>query len=102
MPVDLGNPQFWVAVLQIIAIDIVLGGDNAVVIALACCPRSGNAISASCGACSARSACASCSFSASVPARDPVSEGGRGGAPGLDRNQMLQPETGRAGKSCCR
>ena len=36
MPVDLGNPQFWVAVLQIIAIDIVLGGDNAVVIALAC------------------------------------------------------------------
>jgi YjbE family integral membrane protein len=33
---DLGSPQFWVAVLQIIAIDIVLGGDNAVVIALAC------------------------------------------------------------------
>lgn len=30
------SPQFWVAVLQIIAIDIVLGGDNAVVIALAC------------------------------------------------------------------
>ncbi|MDE2388346.1 MAG: TerC family protein [Betaproteobacteria bacterium] len=30
------NPEFWVAVLQIIAIDIVLGGDNAVVIALAC------------------------------------------------------------------
>ena len=30
------DPQFWVAVLQIIAIDIVLGGDNAVVIALAC------------------------------------------------------------------
>ena len=30
------NPQFWIAVLQIIAIDIVLGGDNAVVIALAC------------------------------------------------------------------
>lgn len=27
---------FWVAVLQIIAIDILLGGDNAVVIALAC------------------------------------------------------------------
>jgi YjbE family integral membrane protein len=30
------SPQFWVAVMQIIAIDIVLGGDNAVVIALAC------------------------------------------------------------------
>jgi YjbE family integral membrane protein len=30
------DPQFWIAVLQIIAIDIVLGGDNAVVIALAC------------------------------------------------------------------
>lgn len=30
------DPQFWVAVLQIIAIDIVLGGDNAIVIALAC------------------------------------------------------------------
>ena len=27
---------FWVSVLQIIAIDILLGGDNAVVIALAC------------------------------------------------------------------
>ncbi|ARO86414.1 hypothetical protein EBAPG3_000700 [Nitrosospira lacus] len=33
---DIANPQFWIAVLQIIAIDIVLGGDNAVVIALAC------------------------------------------------------------------
>lgn len=32
---DIGSPAFWVAVLQIIAIDIVLGGDNAVVIALA-------------------------------------------------------------------
>jgi YjbE family integral membrane protein len=29
-------PGFWLAVLQIIAIDILLGGDNAVVIALAC------------------------------------------------------------------
>ncbi len=28
--------SFWVAVLQIIAIDVLLGGDNAVVIALAC------------------------------------------------------------------
>ena len=36
MVVDVTNPQFWFAVLQIIAIDIVLGGDNAVVIALAC------------------------------------------------------------------
>jgi YjbE family integral membrane protein len=33
---DLASPDFWVAVLQIIAIDILLGGDNAVVIALAC------------------------------------------------------------------
>jgi YjbE family integral membrane protein len=32
---DLGSPQFWIAVAQIIAIDILLGGDNAVVIALA-------------------------------------------------------------------
>jgi YjbE family integral membrane protein len=32
---EFGSPAFWVAVLQIIAIDIVLGGDNAVVIALA-------------------------------------------------------------------
>jgi len=30
------NPQFWVAVFQIILIDILLSGDNAVVIALAC------------------------------------------------------------------
>ncbi len=36
MEFDVLSPQFWVAVLQIIAIDIVLGGDNAVVIALAC------------------------------------------------------------------
>jgi len=33
---DLSNPQFWIAVLQIILIDILLSGDNAVVIALAC------------------------------------------------------------------
>jgi YjbE family integral membrane protein len=32
----LAQPQFWVAVGQIILIDILLGGDNAVVIALAC------------------------------------------------------------------
>ena len=30
------QPSFWVAVGQIIMIDILLGGDNAVVIALAC------------------------------------------------------------------
>jgi YjbE family integral membrane protein len=30
------SPQFWIAVGQIIVIDILLGGDNAVVIALAC------------------------------------------------------------------
>jgi YjbE family integral membrane protein len=32
----LNSPGFWLAVMQIIAIDILLGGDNAVVIALAC------------------------------------------------------------------
>lgn len=32
---DIASPEFWIAVVQIIAIDIVLGGDNAVVIALA-------------------------------------------------------------------
>ena len=40
---DFASPQFWVAVLQIIAIDIVLGGDNAVVIALACRRLAGEA-----------------------------------------------------------
>jgi len=34
--VEFGTPEFWFAVLQIIFIDILLGGDNAVVIALAC------------------------------------------------------------------
>ncbi|WP_442946061.1 TerC family protein [Noviherbaspirillum sp. Root189] len=33
---DFSNPSFWLAILQIVAIDIVLGGDNAVVIGLAC------------------------------------------------------------------
>jgi len=33
---DLGTPQFWLAVLEIITVNIVLSGDNAVVIALAC------------------------------------------------------------------
>lgn len=33
---DMASSAFWIAVLQIIAIDIMLGGDNAVVIALAC------------------------------------------------------------------
>ena len=32
----LTSPEFWVALGQIIIIDILLGGDNAVVIALAC------------------------------------------------------------------
>jgi YjbE family integral membrane protein len=36
MDLDLSSPQFWIAVGQIIMIDILLGGDNAVVIALAC------------------------------------------------------------------
>jgi YjbE family integral membrane protein len=33
---DFSSPAFWIAVGQIILIDILLGGDNAVVIALAC------------------------------------------------------------------
>jgi YjbE family integral membrane protein len=33
---DFGSTHFWIAVFQIIMIDIVLSGDNAVVIALAC------------------------------------------------------------------
>src|SRR5215471_4590850 len=32
----LSQPQIWVAVVQIVWIDIVLSGDNAVVIAMAC------------------------------------------------------------------
>jgi YjbE family integral membrane protein len=36
---DISTTPFWIAVLQIIAIDILLGGDNAVVIALACRKR---------------------------------------------------------------
>jgi YjbE family integral membrane protein len=36
MAADLSPPELWVAVMQIIAIDVVLSGDNAVVIALAC------------------------------------------------------------------
>jgi YjbE family integral membrane protein len=34
--VEWGAPQFWLAVFQIIVINILLSGDNAVVIALAC------------------------------------------------------------------
>jgi YjbE family integral membrane protein len=33
---DFSSAQFWLAVMQIVVIDIVLGGDNAVVIGLAC------------------------------------------------------------------
>ena len=33
---DISTAAFWIAVLQIILIDILIGGDNAVVIALAC------------------------------------------------------------------
>ena len=33
---DITTAPFWIAVLQIIAVDILLGGDNAIVIALAC------------------------------------------------------------------
>lgn len=32
----MGSGQFWLDVLKIIVIDILLSGDNAVVIALAC------------------------------------------------------------------
>lgn len=34
--VELGTSQFWIALLEIIGIDLILSGDNAVVIALAC------------------------------------------------------------------
>jgi hypothetical protein len=34
--VEFGTPAFWVAALEIIVINILLSGDNAVVIALAC------------------------------------------------------------------
>jgi predicted tellurium resistance membrane protein TerC len=47
-------PAFWVALAQIILINIMLSGDNAVVIALA--SRSGRSSSAA----SAPSSCASC------------------------------------------
>jgi YjbE family integral membrane protein len=33
---ELATPQFWVSVLEIIAVNVLLSGDNAVVIALAC------------------------------------------------------------------
>jgi len=33
---EIGTPEFWVAALQIVVINILLSGDNAVVIALAC------------------------------------------------------------------
>ena len=33
---ELSNPEFWFGLLQIIFIDLILSGDNAVVIALAC------------------------------------------------------------------
>ena len=33
---EISSPEFYLAILQIIAIDVMLGGDNAVVIALAC------------------------------------------------------------------
>ena len=55
------SPEFWLAVGQIILIDILLGGDNAVVIALACRKLPPNLrTKASCGAPLVRSCCASC------------------------------------------
>jgi predicted tellurium resistance membrane protein TerC len=61
---ELMTPEFWVAVGQIILIDIVLGGDNAVVIALACrqLPPA-QRTKGICGARPAPSSCASCSSS---------------------------------------
>ena len=55
----LSSPEFWVALSQIILINIVLSGDNAVVIALACrsLPPSSSATPSS-SAASARSCCA--------------------------------------------
>ena len=52
--------DFWIAVGQIIMIDILLGGDNAVVIALACrkLPPAAAHAWASCGARPAPSCCA--------------------------------------------
>jgi hypothetical protein len=71
---DLTSPEFWLAVGQIIMIDILLGGDNAVVIALACRklpPRSAGWaffgvppvrwFCVSCSSCS-RSRCSRCPF----------------------------------------
>ena len=34
--IEFGTPAFWVALLQIIGVNIILSGDNAVVIAMAC------------------------------------------------------------------
>ena len=36
LTLDIYDPQFWVAVGQIIIIDLLLSGDNAMVIAMAC------------------------------------------------------------------
>lgn len=33
---EFGSPAFWIALLQIVWIDLLLSGDNAIVIALAC------------------------------------------------------------------
>lgn len=51
----------WVAIGEIILIDVLLGGDNALLIALACrnLPRT-SAVSESFGALPAQSSCASC------------------------------------------
>ena len=59
---EFGTPQFWVAALEIIVVNILLSGDNAVVIALACrnLPARAAALGHLLGRCSARSCCASC------------------------------------------
>src|ERR1700750_2481559 len=54
---DMGHAEFWVAVVKIIWINILLSGDNAVVIARACRPNS--ASGAWCSARRWRSACVS-------------------------------------------
>ena len=59
---DMGQTAFWVALLKIMWINILLSGDNAVVIAMAC---RGSPIASGCGAWSwarvSQSCCASSS-----------------------------------------
>ena len=60
---ELGSTQFWVALGKIMWINILLSGDNAVVIAMACrgLPRQAAGSGAWCSAPASRWCCASCS-----------------------------------------